>query len=367
MKKTFPVNINGSVFYIDEDAYNLLSTYLDQLYKTFPGKEGQEIIADIESRIAELFNERISNGARVIIFDDVNSVIAQMGQPSELAEDNEKESTEQEATNTTTADNEATPPPFTGTVQTPIIKRLYRNMNDKVFGGVFGGLAVYLGWNAGAMRVLYAILAIFLEIWPLAIIYTIAWMIIPAAISPRQILEMNGTPITVGSIGQTILGTVNAGESQAQGTITLSGVMAIAGKLIMACLGFVGFGLSLGGLVIIIMSISGLIAYWGWGSYDILWQFDSIAASTRPIMLGFGMTALALSLLIPGVALIWAACCAIFKARGASRQLTIAAALLEVIVIVIAVVLSNVAQGIAGYHVIASAAGITSFSTLLIC
>lgn len=56
MKRTFPVNINGKVFYIDEDAYELLQNYLDQLRATFPGSEGDEIVSDIESRISELFD-----------------------------------------------------------------------------------------------------------------------------------------------------------------------------------------------------------------------------------------------------------------------------------------------------------------------
>ena len=58
MKKTFPVNIDGQIFYIDEDAYNLLNKYLEQLHISFRGEEGKEIGSDIESRIRELFNNR---------------------------------------------------------------------------------------------------------------------------------------------------------------------------------------------------------------------------------------------------------------------------------------------------------------------
>ena len=86
MKKTFPVNINGKVFYIDEDAYELLSNYLTQLRAAFCGTEGDEIVTDIESRISELFDERISAGANAITFADVNSVIEIMGKPAETME-----------------------------------------------------------------------------------------------------------------------------------------------------------------------------------------------------------------------------------------------------------------------------------------
>ncbi|MGM9859926.1 MAG: HAAS signaling domain-containing protein [Muribaculaceae bacterium] len=88
MKKTFPVNINGAVYYIDEDAYNLLNNYIDQLRKAFPGKEGAETINDIESRISEIFAEKLSKGKNIIVIDDVNEIIKQMGSPKDLAGDN---------------------------------------------------------------------------------------------------------------------------------------------------------------------------------------------------------------------------------------------------------------------------------------
>ena len=87
MKKTFPVNINGKIFYIDEDAYKLLQDYLSQLRATFPGQEGSEIVSDIECRISELFDERILSGANVIVLEDVNNVIeegATKDQPAHL-------------------------------------------------------------------------------------------------------------------------------------------------------------------------------------------------------------------------------------------------------------------------------------------
>ena len=87
MKKTFPVNINGKIFYIDEDAYKLLLDYLSQLRTTFTGAEGEEIVNDIESRISEHFDERIRLGANVIVLEDVNRVIGTIGRPEELSDD----------------------------------------------------------------------------------------------------------------------------------------------------------------------------------------------------------------------------------------------------------------------------------------
>ena len=88
MKKTLPVNISGKVYYIDEDAYDLLKNYLFQLRNAFPGDEGGEIVSDIESRISEHFEARINEGANVIVYADVNKVIETMGRPSDLSDAN---------------------------------------------------------------------------------------------------------------------------------------------------------------------------------------------------------------------------------------------------------------------------------------
>ena len=135
MKRTFPANIDGQIFYIDEDAFELLRNYLDQLRAVFRGSEGQEIISDIESRIRELFAERISAGANVIVLADVNNVIATMGRPEDLGE----ESQEQGSPLPPPADND-TARPFIS-INLPGRKRLFRNMRNKIFGGVIGGLA----------------------------------------------------------------------------------------------------------------------------------------------------------------------------------------------------------------------------------
>ena len=87
MKKSFPANINGKIFYIDEDAYTLLLDYLSQLRATFADNEADEIVNDIEQRISEHFEERIARGANVIVIDDVNRVIETMGRPEELSEE----------------------------------------------------------------------------------------------------------------------------------------------------------------------------------------------------------------------------------------------------------------------------------------
>ena len=92
MKKTLTVNLGGTVFHIDEDAYRLLDNYLCNLRLHFRKQEGaEEIVNDIENRISELFAEKLSAGSQVITIADVEEVIARMGKPEDFGEDTEEE------------------------------------------------------------------------------------------------------------------------------------------------------------------------------------------------------------------------------------------------------------------------------------
>ncbi|MDE6134665.1 MAG: PspC domain-containing protein [Muribaculaceae bacterium] len=191
MKRSYPANIDGQIFYIDDDAFTLLQNYLKELKNTFTGEEGQEIVSDIESRIRELFNEKILKGATVVTIDDVNAVISIMGRPEEISD-----STAAEPNGESTAENgsgatESNVKTESESVQPECRRRLYRNMQNKIFGGVFGGLALYLGWNVTIMRLIYAVLTVVTYGIPGIVIYLIMWMIVPPALSPEQICEMN--------------------------------------------------------------------------------------------------------------------------------------------------------------------------------
>lgn len=358
MKKAFPANINGSIFYIDEDAYRLLNTYLDQMRKAFPGAEGEEIAGDIESRVGEHFTERINAGARVIVLSDVNTVIEAVGRPADIASDVEvdidadadaDDSPRQKPSDTkeppvgTAPRGEQAPPPYRDAT---VSKRLYRDERYKVFGGVFAGLGVYLGWNANIMRVLYIILAFSTHLWPCTVLYFVAWMVIPPARTPRQILEMTGQPVTPGSVGRTILGTVDPSAAQDSGTsipAILARIPAILGKILLGFFGLVAGCIGMGALVVMLVMVSALVVFLSVGASEalaILSAFDfspSLSIGSGTI---FGVT-LTLSILIPCVALIWAACCALFNARSASRTTMIITAIIEILLIVASIVIYN--------------------------
>lgn len=207
MKRSYPTNVDGQIFYIDEDAFELLQNYLHQLKMTFPGEEGNEIVADIESRIREHFAERTANGANVIVLADVNKVIETMGTPEVLGSAN-ADSADAQAREEADSDAEDARPGQAH--EAPRIhKKLFRNMKNKVFGGIFGGLAEYMGWNANAMRILFVILVIvlnhYIPFWTFLIAYIVGWMVIPAAVTPRQILQMKGDPVNTGTVGQVVM------------------------------------------------------------------------------------------------------------------------------------------------------------------
>lgn len=346
MKKSFTVNINGTLFNIDEDAFNQLNNYLDQLRKAFPGDEGAEIVNDIESRIAELLGDYASQGINIITIDHVNGIISQIGQPQDMgAPDpanhstvNQGNASNNQASNPT-GSTTSTPPPFNAPASTG--KRLYRNMQNKVFGGVIGGLAAYLGWDPTIMRILLVLIAFIPHFGgPLIIIYLLGWMIIPPAVTPRQILEMHGTPVTLSSLGATFLGTPAPGSS----TNVVSTVGNVIGAICMGFLGLVGCCVGIGMLVLFIVMICALVNYATADSLAIMQWVDMFPYHHHPLLAILGTMAFALAWIIPCVWAVWGAATVIFKAKGASKQLMIGAAVAELIIIIIAAVLLSISQ-----------------------
>lgn len=254
MKKTYQANINGQIFNIDDDAFELLNNYLEQLRLTFNSNESAEIVSDIESRICELLTERMKNGSAIVGITDVNYVIQTMGRPEDLGDENSQSD----------GDSKSEQRPFFS-FNLPGKKRLYRNMQNKVFGGVFGGLATYLGWEANIMRVLYVVLAFCTQIWPMTILYLIVWMIMPAAKTPRQILEMTGDPVNLNSVGQAVMATSpngsnynSTGSSDGGFFVTM---FTVIGKGLMAILGLVAGVISFACLTVLFCIIAGSITF----------------------------------------------------------------------------------------------------------
>ena len=186
MKKTLTVNLGGTVFHIDEDAYRLLDNYLSNLKIHFRKEAGaDEIIDDIERRISELFAEKLTAGSQVITITDVEEVIARMGKPEDMEAENDSEPSVGNATRTT------------------IHRRLYRNPDDKLLGGVISGMAAYLGWDVTLLRLLLLVVLI-CGVGPLIPVYIVCWLVIPEARTAAEKLSMRGEAVTVENIGKTV-------------------------------------------------------------------------------------------------------------------------------------------------------------------
>ena len=185
MKKTFTINISGTVFHIDDDAYERLNSYILQINKHFGNDaEAQEIVEDIESRISELFQERVKDGNEVITIEHVEEIIRIMGLPE--AFDDAKEAEEIRVKS-----------------PRPRLRKLYRDPDDRVLGGVCSGLGAYFNFDPVIIRLIFVLL-VFLGAGSSLIIYIILWIVVPKASNSAQRLEMRGEEVNINNISKNI-------------------------------------------------------------------------------------------------------------------------------------------------------------------
>ena len=179
MNKTININLAGIIFHLDEVAYEKFKTYLSNV-KTALGKEesGEEIIADIEARIAEIFNLRMKEtGAQVVGLADVEFIIETLGQPEAFIDESENEAPKSSSKET---------------------RRFFRNPDEKVIGGVCSGIGAYFDIEPVWIRILFLILLFFTGIGFLT--YVILWAAIPEAKTTAQKLQMRGEAVNLNNI-----------------------------------------------------------------------------------------------------------------------------------------------------------------------
>src|SRR5688572_10984662 len=250
MNKTVTINISGIIFHIEEDAYDRLSKYLSTIKGYFSKTDGgNEIMSDIEARIAELLQGKINNGKQVILISDVDYVMNVMGKPEDFgAEPNKEENAE---------GNEQDP-----VYHERIKRRLFRNPDEKALGGVCSGLAAYFGIDTVWIRLAMFLLIFFggLSIW----VYIVLWIVIPEAKTTADKLAMRGEQANINSIFRSfqeeaedlknryakegrkqyhnVNQTVRENMGYARGTAAsvLNGVFNIVGRLIGLFLIFIG-------------------------------------------------------------------------------------------------------------------------------
>lgn len=171
MKKVININFQGRVIPIEETAYDMLNRYVESLRLFFANEEGKdEIINDIEGRIAELFGETLKKGSICITDADVNTIINSMGRPEDFEADEEKVHTKLGGESSGYYSYEQGKTNGRG--------RLYRDENHKVLGGVCAGIANYFAVDPIVVRILFAV---FVGIT--FIPYLILWIAVPGSSS----------------------------------------------------------------------------------------------------------------------------------------------------------------------------------------
>ncbi len=286
MKKNISINISGIIFHIEEDGYENLRKYLDSINKYFATfEDSSEILADIESRVAEIFLSKLNEGKQVITVEDVNSLIATMGSVSDFKAAEEQEFSQKQEpgsassgfTNDSTTGEEKKR--YTGSRQLlrdekrkilggvcsgmanyfnvdpvwirllfaltafaygitilvyiimwiivpgsndldepEIGKKMFRDPEHKVVGGVSGGIAAYFGLDLVLVRLLFIVFTIFFGIGFL--VYIVLWIALPEAKTLTDRMEMQGEPVTLSNIESNIKKNLNVDPNKEETTAT---------------------------------------------------------------------------------------------------------------------------------------------------
>ncbi len=294
MNKTVNINLAGTFFHIDEDAFGKLSRYLDAIKRSLVGTEGSdEIIRDIESRMAELFLEKLESNAQVITLKELDQIIGIMGQPEDYQVDDEI--------------FEDTPPtsqqysrPYNSSK-----KQLFRDIDDKYISGVSSGLGHYIGVDAIWIRLLWVILVLAGFGTPI-LIYILMWIFVPAAETTSEKLKMTGEPINISNIERkfkegfdNVADKVKNADYDKYGKkikSSTSGFFDSLGNFIIACFKILG---KLIGLFIIIISLAILISliislftvgsFGVWGNGDMMEYFSLWDTTNTPFWVIAGL------------------------------------------------------------------------------
>ena len=223
MKKTTQVNIGGFAFSVDEESYGIIDNYLESLRNYYSTTaEGKEILEDIEERMGELLAERCGL-ENVVTSADARYAIGILGSPAAIEDGS-------------TTDK--------GTQAKKASKRLYRNPDGRIIGGVCSGLAAYLNWDVSLIRMVITLAAVGMLVWGEAIfviplLYAICWIAMPLADTVQKQCEMRGEQVSAAGIGRQYAAAVPASPSPAGRT---------AGRILGVILGIFLFMTGLSGL-----------------------------------------------------------------------------------------------------------------------
>ena len=189
MKKTVSVNIKGTNFQVEEDAYELLQDYIDRLTAALGNEEGSlEIIEDIELRIAEICTSILTDSKTVVELADIEEILKTLGDPNDYVEHDSSEQTYSSAQSNAGSNQKGE-------------RRLFRDSESALLGGVCAGFANYFAIDVVIMRVIFVLLLFTGIAIPM---YIVLWIIIPRAESTIDRLRMKGRPINVETVKEEV-------------------------------------------------------------------------------------------------------------------------------------------------------------------
>lgn len=225
MKEILNINISGFPFTIDLDAYGMLKEYIEALSHIYKDEEpSKNFIEDIESRIAELLIEKLELSQSTIVTSAmISGVISRLGTPEEMMSlegeaemhqsstfnsDNEDSGASQDVEETEHVNSQTYP----GVEPPKMKKRLFRNPDNKMLGGVCGGIAAYLNVDPTWVRLISVALCFF-SLSTVAVVYLVLWLVVPEARTPIEILQMKGESPTLQNIASAITQPKNGDEN----------------------------------------------------------------------------------------------------------------------------------------------------------
>lgn len=288
MKKTINIHIGGMPFIIDEEAYAVLHNYIEKLKSRFSNEnERNEIITDIEARIAEVFAKRLDKTRQVVNEEDVAFIIEQLGKPEDIAgEETQNQNTNQESTSS----NNGSYTSYRQYTQ-PGVKKLFRDGENKVAGGVISGLCQYFGITDPIWARIIFVLSFFAGFGTPVFVYLVFWLVIPEAVTTADKLQMKGEPVTLENIEKEVRDTVGRATDAFNRPINDSNIVGKIGTVLLliakGLLKVVSVFVFLGCLLALIVFLSAMFGVSFLGMKDLAPITELVLDSRMTFFVGF--------------------------------------------------------------------------------
>lgn len=287
MNKTVNINLAGTSFHIDENAFGKLQRYLDAIRKSLSDPQGgDEIMQDIEARIAELFSEKLETSAQVVTLKELDEVIAVMGQPEDYMVDEE-------------IFTDA--PPSGKRKSTSTGRKLYRDLDNRFISGVSAGLGHYFNVDSIWIRLTWIILVLLGFGTPI-LVYILLWILVPGAESTAEKIRMSGDPVNISNIEKKIKEELDGatekiknadydkyGKKIKKGTSgffdTLGSIIVTLLKIFVKFLGILLIIIALSTLIGLIIGLFtfGSVGFWGTG--EVVDYINLVDTTNAPVWL----------------------------------------------------------------------------------